>query len=139
MIPQPRQRFSAQVTLTPPAVSEFARSTGDLNPVHHDAQYASTTRFRRVIASGAQTTSLLMGLTATYFSQASSMLGLEFWFRFRRPVFADETIRLEWLIISATAAPRLNGTIVELRGRVRNEAGETAVGAKGGVLVSDTL
>ena len=47
------------------------------------------------IACGAQITGLLMGLTATHFSQEKAMVGLEFWFRFRRPIFADETIRLE--------------------------------------------
>ncbi len=42
---------------------------------------------------------LLLGLTASHFSQSGSMVGLEYWVQFRRPVFADETIRLEWLII----------------------------------------
>lgn len=136
---RPHDRFSTDVTLTPSAVSRFAESTGDLNPIHHDAAYAARTRFKRPIASGTQTTALLMGLTATHFSRESAMLGLEFWFRFRRPVFADETIRLEWLVISVKPSPRLNGTIVDLRGRVLSKSGETAIGAKGRVLVLDRL
>jgi hypothetical protein len=36
-------------------------------------------------------------------------------------------------------APRLGGDVVELRGRLRNAAGETAVGAKGRVLVTERL
>jgi len=36
-------------------------------------------------------------------------------------------------------APKLNGHIVDLRGRVVNEAGVTALGAKGRVLVAPTL
>src|SRR5258708_26719301 len=66
-----------------------------------------------------------MGLTATDFSRGTAMLGLDFWFRFRRPVFADETVRLEWLVVAVRRAPRLGGAIVELRGRLRNAAGET--------------
>ncbi len=136
---RPRVRFSAHVTLTPASVAEFARGIGDLNPVHHDAEYAAGTRFKRPIASGTQTSALLMALTATHFSQRAAMVGLEFWFRFRRAVFADETIRLEWLVISVKPHPRLGGQMVDLRGRVLNQAGETAVGAKGRVLVTEQL
>jgi acyl dehydratase len=67
------------------------------------------------------------------------MVGLEFWVRFRRPIFADETIRLEWLVIRVTSNERLGGDIVELRGRIMSQDGETAIGAKGKVLVTDRL
>ena len=65
------------------------------------------------------------------------MLGLEFWVRFRRPVYADETITLEWLVISVKPNARLKGEVIDLRGRVRKETGETAVGAKGRILVTE--
>ncbi len=136
---RPHERFSSTVTLTPAAVSEFARAAGDQNPVHHDASYAAQTRFGRPIASGTQTTAHLMALTATHFSQAGAMVGHEFWFRFRRPVFADETISLEWLVVAVKENARLGGDVVELRGRVRNAAGETAVGAKGRILLTKRL
>jgi len=41
----------------------------------------------------------LLGLTASHFSTNGSMVGLEFWVRFRRPIYADETLRLEWLVV----------------------------------------
>jgi acyl dehydratase len=63
------------------------------------------------------------------------MLGLEFWLRFRRAVFADERIRLEWLVIRVTPNAKLLGDIVELRGRILGQDGRTALGAKGTVLV----
>jgi acyl dehydratase len=67
------------------------------------------------------------------------MVGLEFWLRFRKAVYADEEIELEWLVISVRPHARLGGAIVDLCGRVRNEKGETALGAKGRVLVTDNL
>jgi 3-hydroxybutyryl-CoA dehydratase len=67
------------------------------------------------------------------------MLGLEFWQRFKKPIFADETILLEWLIVRVTPNPKLAGDIVELRGRIKGADGRTAVGAKGRVLVIDVL
>jgi acyl dehydratase len=127
------------VTLTPGAVAEYARAAGDTNPVHHDPEFAATTRYGRLIASGTHTSALLMGLTASHFSRRGAMVGMDFWLRFRRPIYADETIKLEWLVIKVTPNVRLKGEIVELRGRIRGEDGKTSLGAKGRVLVTDQL
>jgi len=67
------------------------------------------------------------------------MVGLEFWVRFRRPIYADERIHLEWLVVSVTPNAKLNGDIVELRGRIKGEDGHTALGAKGRILLTDRL
>jgi 3-hydroxybutyryl-CoA dehydratase len=136
---RPHERFSSEVTLTTESVAAFAHVAGDQNPLHFNPIYASTTRYKRLVASGTQTTSLLMGLTATYFSHQGAMVGLEFWFRFRRPIYADETIWLEWLIVSVKAYPHLGGEVVDMRGRIRNETGKTAVGAKGRILFTEQL
>ncbi len=135
----PRERFSREVTLDPAMVSAYAESVGDDNPVHHDPAFAATTRYGRVIASGTHTTALLLALTASHFSRKGAMVGLEFWVRFRRPIYADETIRLEWLVVKVTRNERLKGEIVELRGRIKAQDGQTALGAKGRVLVTDQL
>ena len=135
----PRERFSSEVTLTPAMVGAYARAAGDDNPVHHDPRFAASTRYGRVIASGTHTTALLLGLTASHFAKKGAMVGLEFWVRFRRPIYADETIRLEWLVVKVTPNEKLDGDVVELRGRIKGEDGQTAVGAKGRVLVADHL
>jgi len=132
-----RERFSSEVTLTPALVGAFAQAAGDDNPVHHDPEFAASTRYGRPIASGTHTTALLLGLTASHFSKKAPMVGLEFWVRFRRPVYADETIRLEWLVVRVTRSDKLNGNIVDLRGRIRGQDGQTALGAKGRVLIYD--
>lgn len=135
----PRERFRAEVALSPAAVTAFANAAGDNNPIHHDPEFAATTRFRRPTASGPHTTALLLALTASHFSKKGAMLGLEFWVRFRRPIYADERIVLEWLVVKVTPNAKLRGEIVELRGRIKGQDGMTAVGAKGRVLVTDRL
>jgi 3-hydroxybutyryl-CoA dehydratase len=135
----PRERFSSEVRLTPATVAAYAHAAGDTNPVHHDGAFAASTRYGRLIASGTHTTALLLGLTASHFSQHGAMVGLEFWVRFRRPIYADETIRLEWLVVKVTPNEKLRGEIVELRGRIKGQDGQTALGAKGRVLVTDRL
>ncbi|HKS54178.1 MAG TPA: MaoC family dehydratase [Steroidobacteraceae bacterium] len=135
----PRERFSSEVTLSPATVVEFANAAGDNNPIHHDADFAATTRFRRPTASGPHTTALLLALTASHFSKTGAMLGLEFWVRFRRPIYADETIRLEWMVIKVTPNEKLQGDVVELRGRITGQDGKTSLGAKGRVLLTERL
>jgi len=80
----------------------------------------------------------LLALTASHFSKRGAMLGLEFWVQFRRPIYADETITLEWLVVSVKYNPRLNGDVVDLRGRIRKENGETAGGPKGRILLTQS-
>jgi acyl dehydratase len=120
-------------------VSSQAYSVGDDNPVHHDPRFAATTRYGRPIASGTHTTALLLALSASHFSQGMSMVGLEYWVRFRRPIYADETIRLEWLVIKVTPNQKLGGDIVELRGRILGQDGKTSLGAKGRLLITEQL
>src|SRR5262245_12431498 len=124
----PKERFSSELTLTPEAVAAFANAAGDNNPIHYDPQFAASTRFGRRTASGPHTTALLLALTASHFSKRGAMLGLEFWVRFRRPIYADETIYLEWLVIKVTPNEKLRGEIVELRGRIKGQDGKTEVG-----------
>src|ERR1019366_2958389 len=98
MLAYPHERFSSEIALTPKIVHDYAFAVGDTNPVHHDPDFAATTRYGRLIASGAHTAALLFALTASHFSSKGSVVGLEFWVRYRRPIFADETIQLEWLL-----------------------------------------
>jgi 3-hydroxybutyryl-CoA dehydratase len=135
----PRERFGAEITLSPETVSAYAKAAGDDNPVHHSPDFAARTRYGRPIASGTHTTALLLGLTASHFSKSAAMVGLEFWVGFRRPIYADETIHLEWLVVKVTPNRKLRGDVVELRGRIRGQDGRTALGAKGRVLVTERL
>lgn len=131
----PRDRFSKSLLLSESEISAFASAAGDANPLHHDREYASTSRYGGIIASGPQTSALLMGLVASHFSDIGPMVGLDFSFRFRAPVPAGDAFILEWLIIRVERKEALGGHLVELRGRLQTSSGVTAVGAKGTVVV----
>jgi len=121
-------------------VSDFARLAGDENPIHHDPEAARRAGYARPVISGAQLSSRLMGLSATHFSCGASgdaersMLGLGFRFSFHRPVLCDETVQLEWRVVSVRLRPALGGHLVLLEGGVRNAEGQTAIKAEGKVL-----
>ncbi len=139
MLAHRHERFSSVIALTPKMVHDYALAVGDTNPVHHDPGFAAATRYGRLIASGAHTAALLFALTASHFSSKGSVVGLEFRVRYRRPVFADETVQLEWLVRRVTPNAKLGGHVVELRGRIKGRDGKTSLGATGRVLVTERL
>jgi acyl dehydratase len=132
-------RFHQYKKLEPAMVAQFAKDAGDLNPLHHDVEFASQSIYKGLIASGPQTTSLLMGVTATKFSEYGPMVGLEFSFRFRKAIKADEEIKIEVLIVNVTEHAKLGGHLIDLRGRIVKEDGYTALGAKGLILLRNKL
>ncbi len=133
---EPHHRFEKRLVLTGASIADFACASGDSNPLHHDLEFARNSRYGGIIASGPQTSAVLMGFVADHYSGVGPMVGLEFSFRFRAAVPAEDCVGLEWLVIRWTRTRGGESQLVELRGRLRTSAGETAVGAKGTILVN---
>jgi acyl dehydratase len=92
-------------TISAEDIDDFARLSGDFDPVHVDAAYAAKTTFGRRIAHGA----LVMGLlstTASMMSRTSVERGTAGTpvsagydrIRFTRPVFAGDALRARYVI-----------------------------------------
>jgi 3-hydroxybutyryl-CoA dehydratase len=131
--------FEESVQLDADTVSHFAAQAHDFNPLHHDVEFARKSRFKRLIASGTHTISLLCGLAATHFSKRGVMLGLEFSQRLTKAIGADEKISLRWEVVDVTEKPSLAGWLVRMHGEVRNQEGELAMSSEGLVLVTATI
>ena len=120
-------------------IVEFARLTGDANPLHHDRLAAQRAHFGEIIASGQQTASHMMGLVASHFSRRDDgvpreMLCLDFSFAFKSPVFAEQDIQLRWRVSEVERSTRRGGFIGHVEGTARVGARE-CVAARGTVLV----
>jgi len=121
-------------------VRTFARAAGDENPLHHDSDFAHSTRFGGLIASGAHTTSLLMGLVGSHFAKRGHVLGMSFSVDLLYPVFATETVTLAWVVTSTSAvARRKNGSVLELEGSMKDANERVSVLAYGRVLFDPEL
>lgn len=128
--------FDRVVTLDEASIAAFATAAGDANPLHHDRDTAARSRFGGLIASGPQTSSLLLGLCATWFTARGESVGLEFSFRFRKAVRAGDTLRLSWTITAIEPKPSLNGDVVSMEGRAVNGAGDVVVESRGLALLA---
>src|ERR1700674_686488 len=93
------ENFEHTETLDEEAISAFARSIGDLNPLHHDRLAAGVSRFGGIIASGPHYASILLARAVTYFSRSTSMVGLEFSFKFQAPAMPGDALRFRWEVI----------------------------------------
>jgi acyl dehydratase len=124
------EHCSKTMRFTAEAIADFARITGDANPLHSDQATAARSLHGRVIAAGQHTTSQLIGLAATYFSrehgalqgQPRQALGLNYNFSLKHPVFADDSVELSWRVASVEWTGRLQGWLVQADGKV--SAGE---------------
>ncbi len=133
------ERITEEARFSKEEIVEFARLAGDFNPLHHDEEFAKSTRFGGIIASGTQIASRFMGMTATHFSKRGASLGLEFTLRFAGPVHPEERLEMVWEVVEVTHKPKLNGEIVKIDGRVTNPAGEVVLTGTGTVLVAQRL
>jgi 3-hydroxybutyryl-CoA dehydratase len=133
------ESFEYTETLDEETISAFARSIGDLNPLHHDRLAAEASRFRGVIASGPHCASILLARVATYFSRSTSMVGLEFTLKFQAPARPGDTLRFRWEVADVVWNEKLKGDIVSLEGSVWNSAGIELLTSQGKVLVSGNL
>ena len=133
------EKFSESLTMTPEEAKAFSRAARDFNPLHLDETVAANSRYKKLIISGTQTAAHLMALPATYFSQRADVVGLDFSLRFHKPVFADETITLEWEVTEVTPTSSGKADVAEMKGRVINGQGQLAVAATGRVMVAEKL
>ena len=83
------QKYTHTFSYTQAQVNEFARVTGDNNPVHLDEEFASNTIFKRRIAHGMLGASILSKVFGTIFP-GNGTIYLNQTLNFLRPMYVDE-------------------------------------------------
>ena len=122
-------------------IAQFAHMSLDENPLHLDSMVAQRARFGEIVASGQQTSAILMGMLATHYSRsddgvARQMICLNMNFAFKAPVFAEQEIVLQWQVSSVTPNAKLQGLVGLLDGHASVVHGKPSVIARGTILVS---
>jgi 3-oxoacyl-[acyl-carrier protein] reductase len=126
-------RAELDVVVDEALVDAFADFSGDRNPLHVDAGYAKTTRFKRRVAHGMSYASLfsrligmdLPGPGALWMSQS---------FRFESPAFVGDRLRLSVEIRSISESART----ITLDCRAVNQMGDEITSGTGEVMVLET-
>jgi len=83
------QKYAYSFSYTQEQVDEFARVTGDNNPVHLDEEFASKSIFKRRIAHGMLGASILSKVFGTLFP-GNGTIYLNQTLNFLRPMYVEE-------------------------------------------------
>ena len=108
-------------TITDADVRDFARASGDTNPVHLDDDYAAGTRFGRRIVHGMLTASLISAILGNDLpGHGTIYLGQDL--KFKAPVFIGDTVTVAVEIVKyredkriatlRTVCTKADGTVV---------------------------
>ncbi len=133
------EHFGRTLRCSESQIAEFARASGDRNPLHHDGAAARASSVGGVIASGQHTAALMMGLMASHFSRSDDgvpreMLCLNVNFSFKAPVRAEAELDMRWVVSALEHNTRLGGWVGQLNGSAFS-GGTDCVIARATVLV----
>lgn len=80
--------FEHEIQYTQEQVNQFMEVSGDRNPVHHDAEYAAKTVFKKPIIHGFLAGSVFSKVFGTLFPGEGTIY-MEQNMQFRRPMYVD--------------------------------------------------
>lgn len=116
------QKATRSITLTPEHVKKFAEISGDYNPLHFDADFASQTKFGKLVVQGGLTTGLLHALVAMDMPGPGTVFLSQNW-KFTAPVFIGDTITATAEVLSLHERKPVS----QLRVEIRRQDGETVL------------
>ncbi len=106
-----RKTYEFSKTLTAEDVEAFARVSGDNQPLHLDDAQAARTRFKKRIAHGILTASIISAAIGTQVAPGKVVIYLGQTLNFLAPVYLDDTVTAKLNVIS-TNAPRRQATLL---------------------------
>lgn len=125
------------IILSEDDIIDFAMRIQDMNPLHHDLDYAAETRFGGIIASGPHISAIFLAMGPTHFSQYGPVLGLNFNVAFRAAVFPNRTLHMKWQVTDVEESDSMGGEVITLSGTVKDESGTILLTGEGQLLIKD--
>ena len=92
-LPRVGDRAEFEKTVTADDIADFARVTGDTNPLHRDPAYAAKTRFKEPIAHGMLSAGYISAVLGTKLAPSCCAVYVSQSLRFIRPVKVGDTIK----------------------------------------------
>ena len=125
-----QKRF--QVVISEGMLDDFAKLSGDDNPLHMNEEYASSTSFKKRVCSGMFLSSFFSRLVGMYLP-GKHALHISQSLNFVNPCFIGETITVEGKVIDKSPATK----IIKLETTITNESGKRIIDGKAQVIVRD--
>ena len=111
-------------------VNDFAKISGDFNPLHMSDEYASTTNFEKRVCHGMLLASFFSQLVGMYLPGKNSLYFSQT-LNFRNPCFIDDNITIEGEIIEKKS----NVKLLILKTTIHNQDGKCLIDGIAKVIV----
>lgn len=114
-------------TITETDVVTYSWVSGDVNPMHTDAEYSAKSPIGQRIAHGTLGVSVVTGLSAQLghlIGTAVAALGIDEW-RFLAPIFLGDTVHLRTTVVSARPTSKPDRGVLKRKMELINQRGET--------------
>ncbi|MDX1684232.1 MAG: MaoC family dehydratase [Saprospiraceae bacterium] len=108
------QRATRTMTIETDHIRTFAELSGDYNPLHFDEDFASMTKFGKLVAQGGLTTGLLHALVAMDMPGPGTVFLSQNW-QFTAPVYIGDTITAQAEILSIHDSKPVTQLAVEVK------------------------
>jgi len=116
-------------TITESDIVSFAGLSGDYNQIHTDAEYSKSSFYGQRVVHGLLILSIASGLamrTGILEGTALAFREINHW-KFLKPVFIGDTIRVVLNVIETKAISRLGGGSIEIEAVVKNQRDEVTM------------
>ena len=123
---------SFQVFISESMLDDFAKLSGDDNPLHMNEEYASSTSFKKRVCSGMFLSSFFSRLVGMYLP-GKHALYISQSLNFVNPCFIGEMITVEGKVIDKSPATK----IIKLETTITNESGKRIIDGNAQVIVRD--
>jgi len=123
---------SFQVFISEGMLDDFAKLSGDDNPLHMNEEYASSTSFKKRVCSGMFLSSFFSRLVGMYLP-GKHALYISQSLNFINPCFIGEMITVEGKVTDKSPATK----IIKLETTITNESGKRIIDGKAQVIVRD--
>ena len=123
---------SFKIFISEDMLDDFAKLSGDDNPLHMNEKYASSTSFKKRVCSGMFLSSFFSRLVGMYLP-GKHALHISQSLNFVNPCFIGETITVGGKVIDKSPATK----IIKLETTITNESGKRIIDGKAQVIVRD--
>ena len=123
---------SFKIFISEDMLADFAKLSGDDNPLHMNEEYASSTSFKKRVCSGMFLSSFFSRLVGMYLP-GKHALHISQSLNFVNPCFIGETVTVGGKVIDKSTATK----IIKLETTITNESGKRIIDGKAQVIVRD--
>lgn len=120
------QFFSDLRTVTEGDIDDFARISGDNNPIHTDEVFAKRSYYGKRVSHGLLGLALVSGLAAQLgFAEKTTMAFRSLEWKFKKPIGIGDTIKATFKVIEKRRLPIEGGGLIIFQVTVSNQDGIT--------------